>query len=185
MLGTSRLQTMAMPDPSVFLSVPLRPGELGLRTGRCISKQTLLPVLSTEDRCASRFARVVILGSPSHLPLPISEVSLLRWSVPCSPSPWKPSSSPGCWLGQCLHCHPARPSAVSTRDAMRAYRLGEAAALEWCSWRQTTDPQLPQLWPLHTALLVPEGTSSPSICQFPKHHPRVKEVLVTQVSDTF
>ena len=68
---------------------------------------------------------------------------------------------------------------------MRAYRLGEAAALEWCSWRQTTDPQLPQLWPLHTALLVPEGTSPHPICQFPKHHPRVKEVLITQVSDTF
>ena len=68
---------------------------------------------------------------------------------------------------------------------MRAYRLGEAAALEWCSWRQTTDPQLPQLWPLHTALLVPEGTSPHPICQFPKHHPRVKEVLITQVSDSF
>lgn len=42
---------------------------------------------------------------------------------------------------------------------MRAYRLGEAAALERGSRRQTPDPQLPQLWLLHTALRVPEGAS--------------------------
>lgn len=98
MLGTSRPQAMATPDPSVFLLVPLCPGELGLPTGRCISNQTLFPALSTEDCSASKFARAVVLGSLSHLPLPISEVSLLRWSSHAQPFPGSPLLHPAAGL---------------------------------------------------------------------------------------
>ena len=99
---------------------------------RCLYRQeswggALLPAPSAEDHWASQFARAVVPGSSSQRSRFPSQ------KCPCWDGPLHAHHRPPealLFTQLPAHCHPARASAVSTRDATRACMCGEAAALE-------------------------------------------------------